>query len=86
MSNPDLRNLVRVASQLQEQVRSAVQRLEQSTVTTTPPAETPFPSASAGEQGTSQGRQALTRTPVARINSSPSLSSRSSGATLRQSE
>ena len=54
--SPDLQNLVRAASQLQEQVRSAVQRLEQSTYTVTTPPETLSPSAS-GEQGTSQGRQ-----------------------------
>ena len=47
-SNPNLRNLVRAASQLQEQVRSAVQRLEQSTNT---------PCEDSELQGTSQGRQ-----------------------------
>ena len=55
-ASPDLRHLVRAASQLQEQVRSrsAVQRLEQSTTTTGERLHT-------GEetelQGTSQGRQ-----------------------------
>ena len=47
-SNPNLHNLVRAASHLQEQVRSAVQRLEQSTNT---------PCEDSELQGTSQGRQ-----------------------------
>ena len=59
--SPDLRNLVRAASQLQEQVRSAVQRLEQSTTPPepTPPASGPetLHSDDGREQGTSQGRQ-----------------------------
>ena len=48
-ASPDLRNLVRAASQLQEQVRSAVQRLERST-NTAACEDTEL-------QGTSQGRQ-----------------------------
>jgi len=59
--SPDLRNLVRAASQLQEQVRPAVQRLEQSTPPPepTPPASGPetLHSDDGREQGTSQGRQ-----------------------------
>ena len=62
-ASPDLRHLVRAASQLQEQVRSAVQRLEQSTTTSGERLHT-------GEetelQGTSQGRQGGTEWSIGR--------------------